>query len=144
MLNPKLKPFSVLVGEWNTIGAHPGLPGTVLHGHVSFEWIEDGAFLLMHSEVEEEGIPSGIAVFGCDDGSDVASMLYFDERGVSRIYETTLNGNIWQFWRNAPGFSQRATGTFADDTNTIHVIGELSKDDSNWTRDLEQTYTRVK
>ena len=144
MLNPKLKPFSALVGEWLTIGTHPLMPGTILHGHVSFEWIEDGAFLLMHSEVEEEGIPSSITVFGCDDSSEVVSMLYFDERGVSRIYQTTLNGNIWKFWRNAPGFSQRATGTFADDHNTIKVIGELSKDNLNWAGDLSQTYTRVK
>src|SRR3954452_13472011 len=128
MLNPKLEPFSVLVGEWNTIGTHPGLPGMVLHGHVSFKWIEDGAFLLMHSEVEEEGIPTGAAIFGSDDSSEVVSMLYFDERGVSRIYEATLNGKVWQFWRNAPGFSQGFTGTLADNNNTIRSISELSKD----------------
>jgi hypothetical protein len=144
MFNPKLKPFSVLVGEWNTIGTHPALPGTILHGHVTCEWIEDGAFLCMRSEVEEEGIPSGVFIFGSDDASEVISMLYFDERGVSRIFETSLHGNILKFWRNAPGFSQRFTGTFADNNNTIQVITELSEDGSNWARDLEQTYTRVK
>jgi hypothetical protein len=142
MLNPKLKPFSVLVGKWNTIGTHSMIPNTVLQGHVSFEWIEDGAFLLMHSEVEEEGIPSGIVVFGSDDASDVVSMLYFDERGVSRIYQTTLNDGIWHYWRNAPGFSQRFTGTLADN-NTIRAVSEFSKDDANWTIDVEQTYTRA-
>jgi hypothetical protein len=70
-------------------------------------------------------------------------MLYFDERGVSRIHETTLEGNIWKFWRNAPGFSQRNTGTFADNDNTIQLISELCRDDVNWANDLEQTYTRV-
>ena len=119
------------------------LPLFLLHV-TRFEWIEDGAFLLMHSEVEEEGIPSDIGVFGSDDTSDVASMLYFDERGVSRIYQTSLEGNVWKFWRNAPGFSQRATGTFADDHNTIQLVWELSKDDSHWANDLEQTFTRVK
>jgi hypothetical protein len=143
MLNPKLKPFSVLVGEWNTVGTHPLLPGTILHGHVSCEWIEDGAFLRIHSEVEEQGIPSGIFIIGSDDSSDVATMLYFDERGVSRIYQTRLKDGIWEFWRNAPGFSQRATATLADNNNTIQLISELSKDDANWARDLEQTYTRV-
>ena len=98
MRNPRLSQFSALVGEWRTIGAHPLVPGTTFHGQVTFEWIEDGAFLLMHSEVEEEGIPSGIVVFGSDDTSDVASMLYFDERGVSRIYQTRLEGNVWKFW----------------------------------------------
>ncbi len=71
-------------------------------------------------------------------------MLYFDERGVSRIYEMTLSGNVWKMWRNSPGFSQRFTGTLVDKGRTIIGVWELSKDGSNWERDLELTYTRVK
>ena len=144
MLNPKLKSFSPLVGEWNTVGRHRLIPGTILHGHVSFKWIEDGAYLLMHSKVEEEGIPTGTAIFGSDDTSEIISMLYFDERGVSRIFETTLEAKTWKALRIAPGFSQRFTGTFADNDNTIQVITELSEDDLTWVNDLEQTYTRVR
>jgi hypothetical protein len=47
--NPALKPFNALVGEWKTVGTHPGLPDTTLHGHTSFAWLEGGAFLIMHS-----------------------------------------------------------------------------------------------
>jgi len=143
MFNPKLKPFSVLVGKWNTIGTHRLLSGTTLHGHVTCEWIEDGAFLRLCSEVEEEGIPSGMFIFGSDDASEVITLLYFDERSVSRIFETSLIGSVWKTWRNAPGFSQRLTGTFADQNNTLQVVWELSEDGSHWVRDLEQTYTRV-
>jgi hypothetical protein len=82
--NPALKPLSALVGKWRTVGTHPLVPGVTFHGHTSFEWIEGGAFLLMHSEIDEPGIPSGVAVFGSDDSADVWFMLYFDERGVSR------------------------------------------------------------
>ena len=53
--NPALKAFGVLVGEWNTVGTHPLVPGTTFHGHASFEWIEGGAFLIMHSEIHGEG-----------------------------------------------------------------------------------------
>ena len=28
--NPALEPLSVLVGEWTTVGAHPGLPDMVV------------------------------------------------------------------------------------------------------------------
>lgn len=140
--NPKIKRFSTLIGEWNTIRTHSLLSRTIFYGHVSFESIEDRAFLLRHSKVEEQGIRSDIAVFGCDDSSEVVSMLYFDERGVSRIYQNSLSGKIWKSWRNSPGFSQRFTGTFADEGNTITGIWELSKDGSNWARDLEQTYSR--
>jgi len=97
----------------------------------------------MHSEIDEPGIPSGVAVFGSDDSADVFFMLYFDERGVSRKYEVTLRNNIWKLWRNAPGFSQRFTGTFVDYGLSIIGKGELSRDGSRWEPDLELTYTRT-
>jgi hypothetical protein len=141
--NPALEPFGVLVGTWNTVGAHPLLPGMTLHGQTSFEWIEGGAFLIMRSEIHEPGIPSGVAIFGSDDSAGEYFMLYFDERGVSRRYDVTLRDNIWHWWRNAPGFSQRFTGTLADDGRTIVGKGELTKDGATWEKDLELTYTRA-
>jgi hypothetical protein len=98
----------------------------------------------MHSDIDEPGIPSGVAILGCDDSTKECSMLYFDERGVSRKYEWTFVGNVWKWWRNAPGFSQRFTGTIIEDGHTLVGKGELSKDGSTWERDLELTYTRVK
>ena len=141
--NPALSAFGVLVGEWNTVGTHPHLPGTTLHGRTSFEWIEGGAFLLMHSEIEEPGIPSGVAIFGSDDATNEYFMLYFDERGVSRKYDVALRDNAWKWWRNAPGFSQRFTGTIVDGGRTIIGKGELSRDGSTWEGDLELTYRRA-
>ena len=141
--NPALEPFSVLVGEWSLIGKHRLLPDT-LRGRVSFEWIEGGAFLKMVWEMEAADILDAIAILGSDDAIETFSMLYFDERGVSRRYEMTLHGKIWTYWRNAPGFSQRFTGTLADDGDTLIGVWELSEDDSTWKRDLELTYTRVK
>jgi hypothetical protein len=142
--NPALKPLSVLIGKWNTVGTHPLFPDTTFHGHTSIEWLEGGAFLIMHSEIDEPGIPSGIAIFGSDDSTGEYFMLYFDERGVSRKYEVTLREGIWKWWRNVPGFSQRFTGTLLDSGDTIIGKGELSKDGSSWEKDLELTYKRVK
>ena len=141
--NPSLGSLSVLVGTWNTVGTHPLVPGTTFHGRTSFAWIEGGAFLIMHSQIDEPAIPSGIAVFGSDDATGECSMLYFDERGVSRRYEVSLRDNVWKWWRNAPGFSQRFAGTIAADGRTIVSRGELSRDGARWEPDLELTYTRV-
>ena len=141
--NPALEPLHVLVGTWNTIGRHPLVPGTTFHGRTSFAWIEAGAFLIMRSQIDEPEIPSGIAVFGSDDTTGECSMLYFDERGVSRRYEVTLRDNMWTWWRNAPGLSQRFTGAIAADGRTIASRGELSRDGASWEPDLELTYTRV-
>ena len=141
--NPALKPLSILVGTWNTIGTHPLVPGTTFHGRTSFAWIEGGAFLIMRSEIDEPEIPSGIAIFGTDDATSECSMLYFDEREVSRKYEVNVRDNVLTWWRNAPGFSQRAVLTIAADGRTIVNRGELSRDGTTWEPDLELTYTRA-
>src|SRR5947207_15623948 len=141
--NLALKPFDIFVGEWKTIGKHPYLPNTTLHGHTSFKWIEGGAFLIMHSEIDEEGTPSGIAVFGSDDATGEYFMLYFDERNVSRKYEVSFRDSILKWWRNVPGFAQRYAWIIANDGQTITGKGELSKDGSTWERDLELTFMRV-
>lgn len=141
--NPALEPFSVLIGNWNTTGTHALIPNTILHGRTSFEWLEGGAFLMMRSEIDEPEIPSGIAIIGSDDSTKEYFMLYFDERGVSRKYEVTMHDNVWKWWRNVPGFSQRYEGTIIDSGNTIIGKGELSKDNLSWQADLDLTYKRV-
>jgi hypothetical protein len=141
--NPALEPLSVLVGTWNTVGTHPLVPGTTFHGRTTFDWLEGGAFLIMRSQIDEPGIPSGIAIFGSDDATGECSMLYFDERGVSRRYEVSLRDGVWTWWRNAPGFSQRFTGAIAADGRTIVSRGELSRDGASWEPDLQLTYTRA-
>jgi hypothetical protein len=142
--NPALNPLKTLIGEWKTEGTHPLVPDTILHGHSSFNWIEGGAFLIWHSEIDKEGFPSGIALFGSDDNTGEYFMLYFDERKVSRKYEVSVQDNIVKWWRDAPNFSQRYTWTFADNGNTIIGKGELCKDGKTWEKDLDLTYTRVK
>ncbi|MFL5604485.1 MAG: hypothetical protein ACJ77R_13905 [Gemmatimonadaceae bacterium] len=141
--NPALQPFTMLIGTWTTVGRHPLVPDTVFHGRAVFEWVEGGAFLKWSSEVDEPGIPTGIAIIGSDDSTGETSMLYFDERGVSRRYVTSMQDGVWKWWRNAPGFSQRYTFTLSDDGRSMVGKGEMSKEDSTWEPDLASTYTRA-
>lgn len=141
--NPALEPLRVLVGTWRTVGTHPMVPGKTFHGRTSFAWIEGGAFLIMRSQIDEPEIPSGIAVYGTDDATGECSMLYFDERGVSRRYEVSLRDNVWTQWRNDPEFSQRMVGTISADGRTIVGRGEMSRDGGRWEPDLALTYTRI-
>lgn len=141
--NPLLQVLSVLVGTWTTTGTHPLVPGKTFHGRTTFRWIEGEAFLVMHSQIEEPEIPSGIAIFGTDDAAGDCCMLYFDERGVSRRYETRVDGNEWRWWRNASEFSQRFIGTIAADGQTIVSRGEFSRNGGPWESDLALTYRRV-
>ena len=141
--NPALKALGKLVGEWKTVGTHFAVADKVLRGKASFQWIEGGAFLRWYAEVEEEGFPAGIAIFGSDDATGELFMLYFDERNVSRKHEVSVEDNVVKWWRNAPGFSQRYTWTITDSDNTIVGKGELSKDGATWENDLDQTFTRI-
>ena len=145
--NPALERLGMLVGEWNieiTSMSFHADPSAVAHGHTSFNWLEGGAFLLQHSEVPNSDFPRGIAIIGPDDAAKTYCMLYFDSRGVSRIYQMSLSGGVWKMWRDFPGFSQRFTGTFSDANNTITARWEKSSDGSNWEHDFDLTYTKIK
>ena len=136
-----MQQFEVLVGEWNMVGTHPALPSAV-QGHSSFEWLVEGGLLLWRFDWQPGAIPSALSVIGRDDVVETCSMLYADERGVSRIYQMRLEGGVWKMWRDSPGFSQRMTGAFSDDGATITCHGELSHDGSTWEPDLSVRYTR--
>jgi len=141
--NPALEPLSVLIGTWSTTGTHPLVPGTTFLGRTSFARMAGGAFLIMQSEIDEPEIPSGIAIFGTDDTSGECSMLYFDERGVSRRYQVSMQDNVWKWWRDSPEFSQRCATTIAPDGRTMVSRGQYSRNGGDWEPDLALTYTRV-
>jgi len=141
--NPTLQSFEGLVGEWRTTGSHPYLPGTTLHGRTSFDWLEEGAFLIMRSEIDNPNFPSGVAIFGSGDVAKDYFMLYFDERSISRKYDVTMKGNTLEWWRDEPSFPQRFTIAIEDDGNTMVGEGEMSRDGAAWEKDLALTFVRL-
>ena len=142
--NPTLAPLERMIGTWTTVGTHPMVKDTVFHGRTTFEWLEDGAFLIIRSEIDEPEIPTGLAIIGSDDALGTFSMQYFDERGVSRKYEVSVEGDVVRWWRDSPDFSQRMTCTIAADGRTMSAKGEMSRDGrKSWEGDLELTYTRM-
>lgn len=142
--NNVLKIFEPWIGVWKTVGSHGMIPNTTLHGSTKFSWHESGAFILVKSMIEEEvGIPAGVAIISSDDKLGSFGMNYYDERGVSRIYNVSIEGNVLKWWRDAPEFSQRNTLTISEDKMTIVGEGEISKTGSNWERDLDLTYSKV-
>jgi hypothetical protein len=142
--NPALEPFAALIGKWQTTGFHPYLSGSTLHGRASFEWLEGGAFLILRSEIDEPHIPHGIEIFGSDDVEKNFFMLHFDERGVSRKFDVTVQGNQITWRRDEPSFSQRNVLLIEDDGNKLISRGEMPRDGAPWEKDLELTYTRIK
>ena len=131
--------FAALVGEWTTEATHPMLPGVVVRGTASIEWLEGESFLIVRARNDHPQFPDSLSVIGDTDG---VRMHYFDSRGVYRILETAITDRGWECARDFPGFSQRFTGTFEDGGNTISGLWRLSEDDETWADDLRITYRR--
>lgn len=138
--NPALKPLTFLVGEWRTTGSHPMVPGETLAGRTSFSWHEGGAFLVMRSEVDHPQFPDGLAIIGSDGGSGKFGMLYFDERGVSRLLDVTIGDRTVAWRHDDPEFSQLLT--IAAEGDELVSKGRMSRKGSEWEDDLSQVFTR--
>ena len=113
--NPALMTLDRAVGTWTVTGSHPYLPGRTLCGRVTFERIEGGAFLRMHSKMDDPDIPEGVAIFGTDEADNACTMLYFDVRGVARMYNVAFDTDGFAWSRDAPAFAQRFRVTIAKD-----------------------------
>jgi len=116
-----------------------------LDGHATFEWLEDRAFLLQHSDFEPAKMPpASTMIIGGDESTETYGILYYDSRGVARTLQMSLKDGVWKVWREAPDFSQRFTATFSDDGSIITGRWEKSMDGKNWEHDFDLTYAKIR
>jgi hypothetical protein len=80
----------------------------------------------------EKEVPQATWLIGRDESTDLFEVLYFDARGVSRIYEMSFRNGEWEMSRNAPGLSQRLYGVLSKNHNTITAEREKSNDGQKW------------
>ena len=152
----KLKPLERLVGRWTSEATHPALPGVVVAGTLSAEWLEGGHFLIIRTRNEHPDFPDAVSIIGYSDLDRVAdpadvvaepgaemSMHYFDSRGVSRVYDALVDAATWRLWRNAPGLAQTFVGEFGDDGATIQGLWRMCEDGATWQDDLRVVYRRA-
>ena len=131
-----------LVGSWATEATHPGMPGTVVSGEATFEWLADQHVLIHRTHYDHPQLPDAVAVIGVVDGE--LSMHYFDVRGVHRVFTVAIDASTWRYRNDTPGFAQRFTGTLSGDGTVMNGRGELSRDHgATWQPDLTITYRRI-
>ncbi len=118
----------------------PAFPDLVVHGASTFEWLEGERFLISRARNDHPDFPDSISIIGVVD--DRLCMSYFDSRGVHRVYEPELEGDVWRLSRDAPGFDQRLEATFSEDGEALSGTWELAEEPSEWKPDLEITYRR--
>jgi hypothetical protein len=143
--NPALQPLEVLVGEWEMeLSNAPFLPSPseTVKGPVSFAWVEDGAFLVMRMGDKSASPPAAVWLIGRDESTPHYTVLYYDARSVSRVYEMSYSEGVWTMWRDAPGFRQRYAGMLSKDGRTITAHWEKSMDGDTWEHDFDVTYHR--
>ena len=121
----------------------PGGPPWPGAARVSFEWLPGGTFLRQRWTVDNPDAPDGTAIIGCDAANGTYTQLYADERGVCRVYEMRLDGDVWTLRRAGGPFAQRFTGTFSADGATIAGRWELAREGEGWETDFALVYTRV-
>jgi hypothetical protein len=136
--------LEALVGEWTMEAGPPDGPPWPGAARMSFEWLDGAPLLIQRWHVDMPEAPDGVAVIGCDGKNASYYQLYTDDRDVQRVYEMSLDGGVWKLWREGEPFSQRFTGTFSDDGDTIAGRWELAEDGQTWKTDFDLTYTRAK
>ncbi len=119
-INPELKDFKVFLGQWTAEISNalflPNLSDT-LQSNASFEWYEEGEFLILRQGTKETAHTTWF--IGHDQDFPNYTVLYFDDRHYYRVYEMSFKGNTWKIWRNAPNFIKSFESKLSEDKNTI-------------------------
>jgi len=139
-----LRQLEPLVGEWTFEATWPDgtrWPGI---GTVTFEWHASRAHLVERGTADLPEAPDNVSIIGCDAANGTYFQLYSDERGVCRVYEMSIGDGEWKLWREGEPFSQRFTGTFSDDGNTITARWEIAEDFITYATDFDLVYRKVR
>jgi hypothetical protein len=143
--NPALAQLRFLAGAWDMklSGASlPPDPDAKVHAPLTFEWIEQGAALVMR--MGDATTPTATWIIGRDESEADYHVLYSDDRGVSRIYGMTFGDGSWRMWRDTPEFSQRFDAAVSADQTEIKGSWRKSSDGgTTWEQDFNVSYRRL-
>jgi hypothetical protein len=145
-----MKEFERLIGDWHGEGEFPD-PPLKMSSETTIDRL--GAFIVIRSDDEPAELPDSIAIIGGAPEGEPQPMHYFDDRGVKRLFLTTLDDSTWTIWRDpnenwngpdGPGFNQRFIGEISADGNTIEGRWERGMGDAGdqWEIDFPFTYRR--
>ena len=143
MTNPALAELQFLTGAWDMELSGASFlpdPDTTVRGSVIFEWIEQGAALVMR--MGNPATPTATWIIGRDDSEPGYQVLYADGRGVSRVYQMSLEDRTWRIWRDTPEFSQRFDAEVGAGQAEISGSWRKSVGGRTWEHDFNVRYIR--
>lgn len=144
-INPAFEDLEKLVGQWQMVLSNATFlpdPTSTVNGTASFEWCEGGDFLIMRQGAKAGTAPWATWLIGRDQDSAIYTVLYIDNRRVSRVYQMSFEGGAWKIWRHSEGFSQRYVAKISDDWETISGSWETSGNGTDWEHDFDISYSR--
>ena len=140
-----------LIGEWDAAGEmdFDGRKITVT-GHTTIEPL--GEFVVLRATVQPREFPDSVSIIGGGEEGEPAPMHYFDERGVHRLYLSSVDEGRWtilrgdESWRESPGHNQRYVGEISPDGSKITGAWErgLGEAGDRWEVDFTLDYERVR
>jgi hypothetical protein len=133
-----LKQLDVLLGDW----VSESKAYSEGRGFTRVAPTEAGKFLRIESSAEDNRFPLSTQLVGCDESRNECTSLYYDSRGVYRVYQMSVVDGVWRMWRDAPGFNQRYIGTVKDGGQTIEGRWEMSEDGERWHVDFDLTHRK--
>jgi hypothetical protein len=143
--------FEPLIGAWHGEGVLPIDPPMRMSVEATIERL--GSWIVFRSAGEPADLPDSISIIGGAPDGESQPMRYFDERGVKRLFMTTVEGATWTIWRapgedwngpDGPGFNQRFVCEISADGRTIESRWERGTGDAGdeWELDFGMTYRR--
>jgi hypothetical protein len=144
MKNKALSALESLIGEWEYTMYNCWFlesMDTKVKGFTTIERLHDAFIVIRSSDADKK--PSDVWVIGYSDPQEKYEMFYYDQRGVSRIFNVDYDGSKMVFWREDKDFYQRMTLEIK--TDSLHTTAEASDDKGKtWRKDLEMSYVKVK
>jgi hypothetical protein len=143
MKNKALFALEPFIGEWEYTMYNcwflESMESTV-KGFTTIERLHDSFVVIRNSDADKK--PDDIWVIGYSDPQQKYQMFYYDQRGVSRIFDAFLDGQKMVFQREDNDMHQRLTLEITSDG--LHSVAEASEDQgTTWRKDLEMAYVKI-
>ena len=145
MANKLLAALDPLIGDWDVVLSKARFfedPDDTIRGEAKVSRELDDAVVLMRVAYADDRMPIGKWVIGVDDDREGYSVLYNDDRGVSRICQMSFDDGVLDIWRHATGFTQKFNARLDRAGKVLSGEWQFCEDGMNWHRDFRVDYSR--
>jgi hypothetical protein len=125
-----------LLGTWDITMRHVAMSEPVV-GRQRYERILDGAFVRLDWTYQHPDFPDALALLA------ETTCHYFDVRGVTRVFDLSMDDQGWSMIRRDSDVWQRSAARFLGPA-AMEGSGEMSHDSgASWEHDFDISYARV-